>query len=329
MRKRMFKCVALELEKSVEKLVVGEKLTLQAIKGSEFTQYYSRLVRNLLRRQKLQVDESGYPFAASFNFPASLKARWDHLFLVHPKHPKPMQMIYNRLSRDYLFDTLSQMKLNFANVMQLSIEVEIAQAFAGFNAEQHYHYASSLQDVLHLNHDRALLNFRSIVSDDQGQELVIQKDTMFLNNLSKVDIARLNQEAPAHTELVDRYRGLSKQAPEISLQDADWSGRYFLAADTGLRYGVVSGDLNPLHTARIFSKIMGHRGSFVQGAFTANLVLKFLMNDLHKPVKHMAVTFTQPAYAGQMITFVIKGTNFELHCQKHKLLAKGHFSIFE
>lgn len=311
------------MEKSLAK-----KLMLKPVKGSEYPRYYSRLMVNLLRRQKLALPNSGYPFAAAFEFPATLKAKWDNLFLVNPQHPKPLQMIYNRLSRDYLFEALSKMQLNFANIMQLGIDVELSRPFTGFVPTQHYHYASTLKEVLHLNHDRALLNFRSVVSDDEGEPIVTQKDTMILCNLKKSDVERLDKIAEVHGETSDQYRGLSKLEPEISLEDASWSGRYFLSNDTGMRYGVVSGDLNPLHTAKLFSKLLGHRGSFVQGAFTANLALKFLMNDMHLPVKSMSVIFTRPAYSGQMVTFVVKGNRFELHCQRHKLLAKGHFILF-
>jgi acyl dehydratase len=276
----------------------------------------------------LALPNSGHPFAAAFEIPAALKSKWDSLFLVNPRNPKPLQMIYNRLSRDYLFDALSKMQLNFANIMQLGIDVELSRPFSGFVPTQNYQYESSLKEVLHLNHDRALLNFRSIVSDDQGEPIVVQKDIMILCNLKKSDVERLDAIAEVHGETSDQYRGLSKLEPEIQLEDADWSGRYFLSNDTGLRYGVVSGDLNPLHTARLFSKLLGHRDSFVQGAFTANLALKFLMNDMHLAVKTMSVIFTRPAYSGQMVTFVVKGRRFELHCQRHKLLAKGYFTLF-
>jgi acyl dehydratase len=311
----------------VEKVMI-KKLKLKPVKGSEYPRYYSRLMVNLLRRQKLALPNSGYPFAAAFEIPATLKSKWDNLFLVNPQNPKPLQMIYNRLSRDYLFDALSKMQLNFANIMQLGIDVELSRPFSGFVPTQNYQYESLLKEVLHLNHDRALLNFRSIVSDDQGEPIVVQKDTMILCNLKKSDVERLDTIAEVHGETSDQYRGLSKLEPEIQLEDADWSGRYFLSNDTGLRYGVVSGDLNPLHTARLFSKLLGHRGSFVQGAFTANLALKFLMNDMHLAVKTMSVIFTRPAYSGQMVTFVVKGRRFELHCQRHKLLAKGYFTLF-
>jgi hypothetical protein len=304
------------------------KVFVKPVQGAEYTRYYSRLMVNLLRRQKLSVPKSGYGYTTSFEFPESLKSKWDQLFLVNPRYPKPLQMIYNRLSRDYLFEALSKMQLNFANIMQLGIDVELARPFVGFLPAQHYHYSCAFKEVLHLNHDRALLNFRSVVSDEQGEAIVVQRDTMIVSNLKKADVERLDKTAEIHGQTSDQYRGLSKQEPEITLDIADWSGRYFLSNDTGLRYGVVSGDLNPLHTARFFSKLLGHRRSFVQGAFTANLVLKFLMNDMHLAVKTMSVIFTRPAYSGQMVTFVVKGNRFELHCQRHKLLAKGHFTLF-
>jgi hypothetical protein len=312
----------------VEKLKSAKKLTLRPVQGAEYSRYYSRLMVNLLRRQKLALPHGAKPFHANFDFPASLESKWDNLFLVNPRSPKPLQMIYNQLSRDYLFDALSRMQVNFANVMQLGIDVELARPFTGFQPSQSYDYGITLKEVLHLNHDRALLKFNSVVSDEQGEPIVVQRDIMILCNLKKADIERLNKNAEIHGESSDQYRGLSKLEPAITLDDADWSGRYFLSNDTGLRYGVVSGDLNPLHTAKIFSKLLGHRRSFVQGAFTANLVLKFLMNDMLLPVQTMSVIFTRPAYSGQMITCVVKGRRFELHCQRQKLLAKGHFTLF-
>jgi len=79
---------------------MAKKLMLKPVKGSEYPRYYSRLMVNLLRRQKLALPNSGYPFAAAFEIPATLKAKWDNLFLVNPRNPKPLQMIYNRHSRD-------------------------------------------------------------------------------------------------------------------------------------------------------------------------------------------------------------------------------------
>lgn len=105
-------------------------------------------------------------------------------------------------------------------------------------------------------------------------------------------------------------------------------------------FGMVSGDLNPLHTDTEYAKDLGHPGTVVYGMLTASLYST--MAGMYLPGKYcllqqMETKFRKPVYVGDTLTVsgtVIQRTEFpaqivveiKIRNQNGKLVNSGRYS---
>ena len=71
------------------------------------------------------------------------------------------------------------------------------------------------------------------------------------------------------------------------------TGRWELGADTGRRYGAVSGDVNPIHLSALTAKAFGFPKAIAHGMYTASRAFTEARVDLSKPLR-WDVTFDAP-----------------------------------
>jgi hypothetical protein len=100
---------------------------------------------------------------------------------------------------------------------------------------------------------------------------------------------------------------------------------YFdISPGLGLEYGLVSGDLNPLHTSYLLAKAFGYDRPFLQGACTANFVLKLFQHDLRERLDAIQTVFCKPLYFGQRALLRYDLQLFEVFDSQGVLVAYGH-----
>lgn len=301
---------------------------LEKLKGKDFPLYYLSLFRNVARRQKLKIKKNYYVAASRFQISPSLQRKWNRLFQVKEGDTPALQTYYSRMSRDYLFDVLNSMNVNFANIMHLGVNIEFNRPFEGFSAGTAYIYEIHLRKITHIGKGRAILIFRSQVLTTERALLLTHDDTMLLNNISKADTAKLQNQTEEDQDLIRFYSGLSKLPAELDHATAGFTTQYYLKPKLGMHYGVLSGDLNPFHTERWLSRLFGHSQSFVQGLFTTNLALQYLMSQQKLSLKTISVRLTRPAYVDQTTTFLTRDGHFEFQNAQGSLLATGRYELF-
>lgn len=71
------------------------------------------------------------------------------------------------------------------------------------------------------------------------------------------------------------------------------TGRWVLGADTGRRYGAVSGDVNPIHLSAVTAKAFGFPSAIAHGMYTASRAFTEARVDLSKPLR-WDVSFDAP-----------------------------------
>jgi acyl dehydratase len=71
------------------------------------------------------------------------------------------------------------------------------------------------------------------------------------------------------------------------------TGRWALGADTGRRYGAVSGDVNPIHLSALTAKAFGFPSAIAHGMYTASRAFTEARVDLSRPLR-WDVTFDAP-----------------------------------
>jgi hypothetical protein len=98
----------------------------------------------------------------------------------------------------------------------------------------------------------------------------------------------------------------------------------FVGEQNGIQYGALSGDPNPLHTRRVFSRLLGHPQAFVQGLYMSNVALKHL--SAGRALRNFSMRFARPTYVGQDVRFLAADGRFEFQDHEDKLLAFGSYA---
>ncbi|MFW7378471.1 MAG: MaoC family dehydratase [Oligoflexus sp.] len=307
---------------AIELDLANKTTYLQPVKGLEYPSYYLRVIRSITKKQVLQPTKESYPFAIDFQITKACFRAWAQSFDI-PRHQlPPILSYYARLSRDYLFHVLTDLGVNFANIMQLGVDTRIYQADFRFRPNQTYHYSASLRNVAPLHRGRAVLDFLCQIHDKNGALVLEHSDKMFLKNLRESDCTKLTQ-LQNHPDSYADFMGLSKRSSQVITQEGHKVLPLHLKANAGYQYGKASGDLNPLHTSQIFSRLSGHRGAFVQGLFTNNLVFKLLAHELQTTCSALHIKFTSPIYCDMPALFIYKDSHFEFVDLNQRLLAFG------
>lgn len=291
--------------------------------------YQARLLPNILRAHRLKATARSHAHSQPFMLSEGLHAQWRHAFQAPTSHGGVLQTCHVHLSRDYLFTTLARLGLNFANVMHLGVRLKWAADFHGFKARQPYVYHARLKSCVRQGERRVALDFETQVSTVSGHLLMRQDDTMLVDRLAP---ALLDQLAPVEpgsdTPWYEALRGLRHAQPELQPHLVTARQAIVIQPDQGRRYGQLSGDLNPLHTQHWLARRLGHPAAFVQGLYTANLMLAHLRRH-HTSARHLAIRFCRPVFTGQVVELLSLAQRCELHDAQRQLLVTASMAETE
>lgn len=298
---------------------------LEPVSGLEFPSYYFKVLRSITKKQVITPPVNYYQYETRFQIAKSFFRAWAQTYNLQRHQLPAVLTYYARISRDYLFQVLTDLGVNFANIMHLGVDTELLHTPFRFLPNQTYHYSGRLNNIALLGKGRAVLDFVLDIYDSYGNHVLQHSDKMFLKNVQEADAAKL-AKLQSSQEDYSSYMGLSNRKSQLLTQPAPSILPIQLQPNTGFQYGKASGDLNPLHTSHLFSRLTGHRTSFVQGLYTTNLVFKILHRDLNTPVKGLSIKFSRPIYSDTPAFFVHKDTEFEFVDLDFRVLAFGHWT---
>lgn len=291
--------------------------------------YQARLLPNILRAHRLKAATHGHVYAQPFTLTERLHAQWRHAFQAPTGHGGVLQTCHVHLSRDYLFTTLARLGLNFANVMHLGVRLGWEADFHGYKARQPYVFHARLKACVRMGERRVALDFETEITTLSGRSLMRQDDTMLVDRLPPALLDRLApvQHGPDAT-WYEALRGLRHAQPHLRPDHASARQAIVIPVDQGRRYGQLSGDLNPLHTQHWLARRLGHPAAFVQGLYTANLMLAHLRR--HQPAnRHLAIRFCRPVFTGQTVELLSDAARCELHDARRQLLVSASMAAAE
>lgn len=285
--------------------------------------FYFHAFKGLLRRQDLVLPDDHFQIAYDLRVRRSDVQDWYRLFGA-PLEGVPIPFgYYSRLYELFYLRYMDAMKFNYKNIRHLYHQRELLDE-QGMVADRDYRVTFSISDMAVLPRNRAAIATAVEVKDKAGATISRQKDYIFLKNVSDANIALIRGAKQFSQRIpVDEFVNLSKQESVLTGRVGVQQVPVPIPAGLGLRYGHLSGDLNPLHTGRLLSRLFGIKRPFIQGGCTIHLLLKIFYADLKAKLSNYQVTFCRPVYEGQTLQLLYDQSRFELLDAQDKLLVRG------
>ena len=282
--------------------------------------FYYLALKGLCRKQNIKLTDKELAFSKPYFFSNFDKTQFDTLFHLPLSNKDQKLTYYWKIYEKFYLQLMDTMKFNYANVLHLEHERHFLNE-NGLGLKQTYSVEGKLLGLTPLNHDRVIMTTHVVCKGSKGELIFEQIDYIFLKGVTEQQMKTIEQSPLLNHSLpMSRFQSLSKKKAQLDQQP---SHDLMFPEYLGIYYGLVSGDLNPVHTSKLFARFFGIKKPFIQGVCTANYILKTLSHDLEQSIKNIQTTFCRPIYLGQKTHFHYDNANkkFELVDKNKKLLA--------
>ena len=285
--------------------------------------FYFQALKGLLRTQNLVLPENTLQIKYDLRVKSSDIRDWYRLF----DEPREVAHIpfcyYSRLYELFFLQYMDAMKFNYKNIRHLYHERELFDD-AGMVADRKYSVLFRIADISVLPKNRAVFATEVHVKDESARTILLQRDYIFLKNISGKNISMLEAAKQFRQQIpVAGFIGLSQKESVLKAQDSVRSMTVAIPIGMGVKYGHLSGDLNPLHTGRILSRLFGINRPFIQGGCIIHMLMKIFYADLGEHLGNYHATFCRPVYEDQTCRLLYDESCFELLDCQNKLLVSG------
>ncbi len=290
------------------------------LKLVDVLQYSVGFVRTMVRTRPLNLaPENWTSYETDFKIPAATFAEWQKAIGNHDPYEN-RNTLYSFMNTNAFFTCASRLGIDFKTVMHLSSEIQVRDICFQFEAERSYRYKARVRDIKPFpGRGRGILEIEIQILDGNDVKLV-HVDRMFFRGVPSHVYDRLTaQQKPE-----EKYAGISRRVSQLA-QDHEFKTLFHVGRKLGVQYGMLSGDLNPIHTVDLVSKLFRHPGSFIQGLCATNLVLSLLKDCLNVEVGRIEVIFASPLFCGQNYYLVVNENNFEVIDDKDQVKVFGEF----
>jgi hypothetical protein len=284
--------------------------------------YYTAAVRSLLCRHRLDVPREPATYRCELRVSPLLQQQWHDLFKIQPD--RPARLTYFTTSGTCLFmRMLADVGINFRHLLHFSSEMHFGPdgpvpAGAGI----HQQISALISEVSVVGEDRVALVVEHELATPSGHRVQHGRDTFVIGGLTRAVIDAVRTMAsPTSLDL----HNLSRRPSRLNARHDVERTEVEVGADAGRRYGLVSGDLNLVHTTRTAARVFGFQGAFLQGLGTANHVLADIARHVPDPLETFQILFARPLYLGQTVEIVRDHGSFEVLDQRERVIAYGSY----
>ena len=282
--------------------------------------YWSATLRSLLGEHRVQSAAAGR-YATAFEMTDSLRQRWHQVF--DPGHGAVAvgcPLLYSQSVGTLLYTRLfTDMGINLRHLLHLKHRVTHPLGVAAYLGAGRQILACRLKRCVRAGPARVLVLLEMQLSDEQGRTVAVVEDGFLVRNVPVCDVASAEPDRLLLRELMNlRRRSVTIDADAAATRRAALP----FASDGAQRFGRVSGDLNPVHTGGLCSRLFGIERPSVQGLYLRNRVVCEL-GRWGLALDRFEITFTSPAYAGQTLQLRQQGADFEVVDGEGRLVAYG------
>ena len=291
---------------------------------SYMSKYYSTVLRNVLGGHQLLTDGRFPAYQSDLRVSREDQKQWFELLGTTAAEERAPFPYYISNGTFVLMNAVNEIGINFRHLLHLKVEMVIATDGPPLEPETDYTTTSRIVDMIHLSKDRVALVWQSRFERD-GQLVMTLKDYFVVLNIAPeyVEALKNNERYGKHDPA--QFAGIRTRQAKLRSVPASARVTFPLERDTGVRFGRVSGDMNPVHTTRIAARLFGYPRPFVQGLYTASMVLKTLTGRTTKSLSRFSIIFCNPAFLEQTMTLAWSDTEFEVWDEQDTIVACGEY----
>ncbi len=286
--------------------------------------YWYRFLKNLLSGGKPRLIQKPRPTLAELVHTEQIQQTWCTFFGLERENCQTPFIRFNKFSSFILFDKMEHYNLSFKNLVHVKTEAKFFAHDFMFASHNLFTLIYELFDIIPLEKNRVALIIR-VVSSLHERKLYETKSIFVVKKVPKEFLDEIRKQHSCQEDT--QFSNLRQIKPVLEpTQSGVKSLTYYIEKDLGRRYGLLSGDLNPLHSSNLFARLIGGKKSFVQGLCTLNYILARLMSKGYQQVSELNILFCQFVYTAQNVTLNYTDHEFELVDKNNNLLVKGNFS---
>lgn len=287
--------------------------------------YWYRFLKNLLFGSKPRLLKKPKPTKATLIHGEQIQRTWCDFFGLKYEDCLNPFVRFNKFSSFILFDKMEHFHLSFKNLVHVKTEAKFFDHNFMFAAQNVLTLTYELFDIIPLEKNRVGLIIR-VVASQQEKALYETKSIFVVKKVPQKFLETISKQH-GYTE-EKQFNNLRQIKPLLNPHQPEVKSlTFYIEKDLGKRYGLLSGDLNPLHSSDFFSRLIGGKKSFVQGLCTLNYILSQLTTHEKKQIMQLDILFCQFVYTDQTLQFHYTNDSFELVDEQENLLVKGSYRV--
>lgn len=288
--------------------------------------FYYKTFAGILRRHRLRLPDEPICFDVGYRFTTEQQQRWFELYDIGADAGKHVPFCYSAPYYVLRYcDVFTRLGISYRHVLHLRTEMQYAKPGVWIGPNQTAKVHIELDDLVATTGSRVAVVIASTVFNTQGELLLKSRDFLFANNVPKTAVEQLKRSTRYNQQSYQGIDRISKRQAKLLAVDAQ-EYRFTIPDDMGRRYGVVSGDFNPIHTSRLLMRCFGFNRLFIQGMCAWNWVVKTLTLQSALSLADLSMTYCNPMFVGQSIRLLICDGRLELLDDANTLLAFGEYN---
>lgn len=293
-------------------------------KLSYFSNFHYWGVKSVLKKQELKFPQKdGVRNLFIFRLTEKYVKEWSDLYAMD-KDTHNLYLTYQWpwVIQGLMETLIPDLGVNLKNYLHLGEEGKFINSFT---PGHEYIVTNRLLDVCGTDRNRIIIISGTTVREDTGKKIYTCKDYSWVGNISEKDMRLLQASSYYNQMSIDPVSqlGMRMKNPQLTNKKDYQVYNLHFHDKMGVRFGIVSGALNPTHTYKSISPLFGHKKPFVQGMCTGNVIIKAFTQDLGEKIDNCSMFFCGKIFLPQDLELRYNKTDYELFSRDNKVVAFG------
>ena len=292
-----------------------------------YSYFAASALRGIIRKQAFKLPQEKVIYTSTRRFTTDLRSEWNELFGIGRDEELYLTYFWKDQVINFM-KAMGRIGVKYTNVLHMAHEIELHQDMGSLLPNEIVNCQSWLEDICVLKSRKVIAIFQTqiLVGD---QILAVERDFIFIKGVSRKDEESIRASTEYNQSDTSSFIGLSRSQSEAAKKNLKAVGRFHVPVGMGWRFGLVSGDMNPIHCQTHLARLLGYEGPFLQGTATVNYLLKQFFVDQGQKLRKLQVSFCRPIYFGQNLDFYLIDDQFELLNESQLMVAKGRWASAE
>jgi hypothetical protein len=288
-----------------------------------YLKYSRELLINVLKRRAISSSSKGLEIISQYKITKNDFHKWKNLF-PNKRENVPFTLPVKSGSLA-LMRFINLYGFNFKNLLHVKSKLVMHQGMPAIR-DASYRTVFKSRKMVSASHKRAIVVLDTETYDSSGALLMTLTGWFMIKKLTNFEVKSLST---LDDHAFSEFDGLSKRQLKMEGFKETGEKELHIPKQMGLRYGLLSGDLNPIHTTRLGARLIGKKKPFIQGFCTLNLISSKLLEEIPNDLKSIEVTYTNPIYEEEKIRFRFREGRLEIASQDETLLAFGQYQLMD